>query len=378
MSRTRYWDATRLMSRASPNRLAEEPSGCVLSEQSIPVYAARTALPGEPSPPAIKRHSGLALRRFLCSQGTMIGRATLGRWVRSGSHLGFHARAGRRRGLAAARLASAASFLTIGAIGNARAQTPASGVSPTTVNGVVVELETGVAVLGATVRLRHESGSPARAGMSDQVGRFSFAGLDAGRYHLAVERIGYRVTESTMDVAGREVSVQIRLVPEAIELEGVVVVARSSPRFDRSMEGFERRRQENLYVARYIPREEIEARMSMYASLLLLGIPRVQLIPQPLGGHGIRIRGCQPILFVDGIPYRGAELDHLVRPEEIEGIEVYTQVMPAEFSGMSSGCGAIVVWTRRGAPVSVTRRHPERAVMFLLALLASVAYLAGR
>jgi hypothetical protein len=312
----------------------------------------------------------------------MIGRATSGPWVCVGSHLGLHAGAGRRRGPAAARLASAALFLTIGAIANgsfARAQTPASGVSPTTVHGVVVELETGVAVPGATVRLRHESGSPAREGMSDQVGRFSFAGLDAGRYHLAVERIGYRVTESTMDVAGREVSIQIRLAPEAIELEGVVVVTRSSPRFDRSVEDFERRRQQNQYFgARYIPREEIEATMGMYPSRLLIGIPRVQLIPLPIGGHAIRIWGCQPILFVDGVSYRGEELDHLVRPEEIEGIEVYTQLMPAEFSGMSSGCGAIMVWTRRGAPVSVTRRHPERAVMFLLALLTGVAYLAGR
>jgi hypothetical protein len=99
---------------ASPNRLAEEPSGCVLSEQLSPVYAAQTALQGEPSPPAIQAALGASLQTIPCSQGTIIGRATLGRWVWSGSHLGLHTRAGRRRGLAAPRLASAASFLTIG------------------------------------------------------------------------------------------------------------------------------------------------------------------------------------------------------------------------------------------------------------------------
>ncbi|RMH14199.1 MAG: hypothetical protein D6701_11515, partial [Gemmatimonadetes bacterium] len=40
----------------------------------------------------------------------------------------------------------------------------------------------------------------------------------------------------------------------------------------------------------------------------------------------------------------------LIRPEDIEAIEVYrgASEVPAEFGGSDAGCGAIVIWTRRG------------------------------
>ena len=63
---------------------------------------------------------------------------------------------------------------------------------------------------------------------------------------------------------------------------------------------------------------------------------------------------CVPVFFLDGaetqVPY--GDISFLVRPEEIEGIEVYTSVnAPAQFrrgvTGFSdSSCGVIVIWTR--------------------------------
>ena len=46
------------------------------------------------------------------------------------------------------------------------------------------------------------------------------------------------------------------------------------------------------------------------------------------------------------------ELDDVVRPDDIEAIEVYRSAsqVPAEFGGnsMFTRCGVIVIWTRRG------------------------------
>jgi len=48
----------------------------------------------------------------------------------------------------------------------------------------------------------------------------------------------------------------------------------------------------------------------------------------------------------------GADLNTMVAPEEISGVEVYTSAgtVPAQFKGLSQAsmrCGAVVVWTKR-------------------------------
>jgi len=46
----------------------------------------------------------------------------------------------------------------------------------------------------------------------------------------------------------------------------------------------------------------------------------------------------------------GSELDRLVHPDEVEGIEVYESIsdMPAQYSTVGSVCGVILIWTRQG------------------------------
>jgi hypothetical protein len=43
------------------------------------------------------------------------------------------------------------------------------------------------------------------------------------------------------------------------------------------------------------------------------------------------------------------EIDDVAIPDDIEGIEVYTKpgLAPAQFTNNMSGCGSIVVWTRK-------------------------------
>jgi len=47
------------------------------------------------------------------------------------------------------------------------------------------------------------------------------------------------------------------------------------------------------------------------------------------------------------------ELDNLVRPSEVSGVEVYTSTAgaPAQYAGAGGGdCGMVLVWTKRGGP----------------------------
>jgi hypothetical protein len=52
------------------------------------------------------------------------------------------------------------------------------------------------------------------------------------------------------------------------------------------------------------------------------------------------------------------DLDNLVRPNEVQGVEVYnsTAGVPAEYGGAAGGdCGVVLVWTKRGGPTPTRR-----------------------
>jgi len=102
------------------------------------------------------------------------------------------------------------------------------------------------------------------------------------------------------------------------------------------------------------------------ASDLLRMIPRVEVLASGVGffGHVVAFRKpfafegyCRPDLYVDGylFPSGDMEIDDVAIPDDLEGIEVYTKpgLAPAQFTNNMSGCGSIVVWTRKAA-------RPER------------------
>ncbi|MEP7347513.1 MAG: Plug domain-containing protein [Gemmatimonadaceae bacterium] len=103
----------------------------------------------------------------------------------------------------------------------------------------------------------------------------------------------------------------------------------------------------------------IERKQPLNSSDLLRMIPSVDVLPAAIGmfGRAVAMRNpfgggwCRPDLYVDGVYFRSgtAELDDLLQPDEIDGIEVYTRQSqaPLQFSNRISGCGSLVVWTRR-------------------------------
>jgi len=85
-------------------------------------------------------------------------------------------------------------------------------------------------------------------------------------------------------------------------------------------------------------------------------------VDTPFAGN-VALRGmssmtgrCPYRVFMDGLlvvsdPFRGDQewVRELVRPAEVEGIEVYTRPsqVPVQYGGAQGGCGVILIWTRR-------------------------------
>jgi hypothetical protein len=76
---------------------------------------------------------------------------------------------------------------------------------------------------GAVVDLRGPATQ--RAGRTDQEGKFTFADLSGGRYHLTVRRLGYAEVGKDLDVFDHDVSIVLIAAPVARRLDSIRVVS---------------------------------------------------------------------------------------------------------------------------------------------------------
>lgn len=130
-------------------------------------------------------------------------------------------------------------------------------------------------------------------------------------------------------------------------LDAVIVTAPRREFVD--VTGFEQRRRGAF--GRFVTRADIEQRMPLRVQFMLEGLPGVQVSPsgQVMLSRNMGL-GCTPNVFVDGQNLLGFDLN-LIDPQTVYGIEVYRGATdtPAQFQPVGrGGCGAVVIWTRRG------------------------------
>jgi hypothetical protein len=84
------------------------------------------------------------------------------------------------------------------------------------------------------------------------------------------------------------------------------------------------------------------------ASEALRTVPGVVLRPNRRLVNEVRMRGCAPLVWIDGQRAVGAELDDLVRGSDVAAMEVYAAMagVPPEFADRTATCGTVLVWTR--------------------------------
>jgi hypothetical protein len=108
---------------------------------------------------------------------------------------------------------------------------------------------------------------------------------------------------------------------------------------------------------------------------LLRGVPGISVSAQRTAVGTVRLRGarCAPVVFLDGLGLTAAEFDlDSVDPRSFEGIEIYSggASVPVEFQRtfrMSSSCGTILLWSKRGEPRARAARALELTPAALIA-----------
>jgi len=194
-------------------------------------------------------------------------------------------------------------------------------------------------------------------GTTNDRGEFALSGLPSGSQTLNARALGFLPERRTVHllVGHAPNEVVVRLTSLKLFLDTIRVTATRV--YTNDGNGFDSRKRAGQ--GHYIDRAQIERQQATVASDLLRMIPRVEVMASGVGffGHVVAFRKpfafegyCRPDLYVDGFlfPSGDMEIDEVVNPAEIQGIEVYTKpaLAPAQFTNNMSGCGSIVVWTR--------------------------------
>ena len=201
------------------------------------------------------------------------------------------------------------------------------------------------------------SGSVAR---TDETGRFEMSLAPIGTQRVDVRHLGYAATSRVVDfVAGRATSADVTLVSVKQLMDTVRIVAERV--YDVDSNGFQKRRKTGL--GHYFGPEDVARLHVIHVSDLFYRVPSVRIRGEGLDRivvmRNFFINGeCEPTVYIDGVRVSEmdvSDIDSWVPPEDLAGLEVYNspERAPMEFTTLQ-GCGALVLWTRRG----VRQRRP--------------------
>ena len=214
------------------------------------------------------------------------------------------------------------------------------------VAGVVRDKATGVPLDGAEVSIVAAPGAAHRAGVTGRDGRFTIIGVPVGEVTVQARHIGHASLLQTVTIAaGDTATADFVLQPQAVELEGVVVVGY----------GTQRREDVTGAVASVSADEFVAAPARDAASLIEGKIPGLAVTTangDPRAGTEISLRGTgtlrgprSPLVLIDGVPGNLAT----VAPQDIASIDVLKDGSAAAVYGSRASNGVILISTKRGA-----------------------------
>jgi hypothetical protein len=194
------------------------------------------------------------------------------------------------------------------------------------------------------------TGEAGRSATTDETGHFDLGRFGHGMLSLRARRMGYEQRTIQVEVGdlGLVAPVEIILLVLPEELENVTVSAAAPP---TKLRGFYERSKQGRTFGKFFDQDRIRRLNPRSASELLRSVPGVTLSSNQSGGNAVRIRGCQPMVWLDDQRVPGAELDDLIMPSEIAAIEFYASNagIPAQYLDRGNRlCGLILVWTKSG------------------------------
>lgn len=177
-------------------------------------------------------------------------------------------------------------------------------------------------------------------------GKFLLTGVARGMVPLRIRRLGYAMKSFDVDTrVPSSATLEIVLKTVASELEEVTIAANEQARLREFFE----HRQQRASFGRFFLQHEIRRLGPTNPSDLFRSVPGVVLSTASSAGNVLRIRGCQPMVWIDGQRVPGAELDEVIHPSEIAAIEFYPSNagIPAQYLERGNRlCGSVLVWTR--------------------------------
>jgi hypothetical protein len=261
---------------------------------------------------------------------------------------------------------------------NAELRRPAARTGRDRLRAQIVDAA-GKAIPGARARVLGHAFA-----VSDQNGTILLDSLPGGSQTLEVRALGFVPFTRAVHLAAPASATDTITLSSVRSLLDTVRV-RTGRVYAADATGFEARRKSG--IGEYITRDEVDRWQPFQLTSLLQARPGVGMEDTKFGDQLIRMRkglggGCTPTVWVDGnlvvnasggggsgsivapVPGRGGglppqvsapeaaglvELNWLVRPSEIEGVEIYRRAVevPLQFSPAGDGgCGALVIWTR--------------------------------
>jgi len=220
--------------------------------------------------------------------------------------------------------------------------------------GTVIDATSRRPLAGANVAI-------AGAGLSqitNDRGAFTLSGAPSGTQTVLIRAVGYAPERRSVDLLGDQpLTLDVKLTTVRRMLDTMRVTA--SRLYYADANGFERRRRsgfgtffDSTDVKRYHPFETTRL-VERASGVRLYGSGMNQRIIMD------RVTPCEASIVIDGIPYpdlTGGDLNAIVSPEQIVGVEVYSSAgsVPVQyrnrsaFSRSGGRCGSIVIWTKRG------------------------------
>jgi hypothetical protein len=220
-------------------------------------------------------------------------------------------------------------------------QVSAQGAGPHSVKGTVTD-KSGIPIASAEV-IAARQGRDSRQVRTGEDGRFEFPALEAGATSITARRLGYKSVTLDVYVGAPIPSVEFVLDPLAGDVATVIVNSSGG----RLSEFYGHKASTSF--GRFFEQADIEKRHGGQVSELFRSVPGVTIIAMNGIGNAIRVRGCQPTLWVDGIRVPGTEVDEVANPTDIAAIEVYTSTagIPVEYRDRDTrACGVIVLWSK--------------------------------
>ena len=212
-------------------------------------------------------------------------------------------------------------------------------------NGTVIAAESGQPLADAQVAIA--DGPRTRA---NERGEWALTEVPAGTRVLEVRSVGFYPMRQVVDVVDFAPPVRVELLTFKAVLNTVKVTA-SYDRY-RRLEEFKERAQSGQ--GRYMTAEDIAKRQLIVTSDLFRNVSGVYLdgssaedtvmMRSPLGEK------CPPTFYLNGSRFDAitiSDIDVMVRPKEIAGIEVYMPgTVPMQYQPPMTGCGSILIWTK--------------------------------